>query len=81
MVGGEGINWRLGLTCTKKLYIKRITNKDLLYSTGNFTQYSVMTYMGIESKRRVDTCIYINDSLFSRAEMNSTVNQLYSNKN
>ena len=26
-------------------------NKDLLYSTGNSTQYSVMTYMGKESKK------------------------------
>ena len=26
-----------------------LTVKDLLYSTGNSTQYSVMTYMGIES--------------------------------
>ena len=33
------------------LYIKQITNNDLLSSTGNTTQYSVMTYMGIESKK------------------------------
>ena len=26
-------------------------SKDLLYSTGSSTQYSVMTYMGKESKR------------------------------
>ena len=29
---------------------KIITNKDLLYSTGNSTQYSVMAYMRKESK-------------------------------
>ena len=29
---------------------KEITNKDLFYRTGNSTQYSVMTYMGKESK-------------------------------
>ena len=28
------------------VYIKQITNKDLLYSTGNYTQYYVMIYMG-----------------------------------
>ena len=28
-----------------------MTNEDLLYSTGNATQYSVMTYMGKESKK------------------------------
>ena len=31
------------------IYIKKITNKDLLYSTVNFTQYSMMTYMGKDS--------------------------------
>ena len=29
--------------------IYKIINKDLLYSTGNATQYSVITYMGKES--------------------------------
>ena len=33
------------------LCIKQITNEDLLYSTGNSTQYSVMTYMGKKSKK------------------------------
>ena len=28
------------------LYIKQVTNKDLLYSTGYSTQYSIMSYMG-----------------------------------
>ena len=30
------------------LYVKQIINKDLLYSTGNSIQYSVITYMGKE---------------------------------
>ena len=33
------------------LYIKQVINKDLLYSTGNSTQYSVITYMGKESDK------------------------------
>ena len=33
-----------------------MTNKDLLYSIGNATQYSVMTHMRKESKKY---CIYI----------------------
>ena len=33
------------------LYIKQITTVDLLYSTGNSTQYSVITYMGKESEK------------------------------
>ena len=28
------------------LYIKQVTPTDLLYSTGNSTQYSEMSYMG-----------------------------------
>ena len=33
------------------LYIKQITNKGILYSTGTSSQYSVMTCMGKESKK------------------------------
>ena len=32
------------------LYIKQVTNKDLLYSTGTSTLYSVMADMGKETK-------------------------------
>ena len=31
--------------------IYKIINKDLLYSTGNGIQYSVLTYMGKESEK------------------------------
>ena len=34
---GEGINWETGVDVYTLLYIKQITNKDLLYSTGNAT--------------------------------------------
>ena len=43
----EGWDWYIHTL----LYIKYIANKDLLYSTGNSTQYSVMAYMGKESKK------------------------------
>ena len=47
---------------TEHMYIdKMIINKDLLYGTGNYTQYSIMTYMEKESK----TCGYcITDLLY-----------------
>ena len=48
---GLGINWEIGIDIYTLLYIKLITNKDLLYSTGNSIQYSVMTYMGKESNK------------------------------
>ena len=41
----------IGIDVYTLLYIKQITNKDLLYSTGNSTQYSAMAYMGKESKK------------------------------
>ena len=53
-VGGcRGINQELGINTYPLLYIKQITNKGLLYDTGNSTQYSVIliTYMRKESKK------------------------------
>ena len=47
--GGGGINLEIGIDIYTLLYITQITNKDLLYSTGNSIQYSVMAYMGKES--------------------------------
>ena len=47
---GERINWNIGIDIFTLLYTKQTTNKDLLYTAGNSTQYSVMTYMGKESK-------------------------------
>ena len=52
---------------------KQITNKDLLYSTENSTQYSVMAYMGKESKKRVHVCVCKTDSLCGTPETNTTL--------
>ena len=46
--GMEGKMGRSGLNTHSAIYIKQIINKDLLYSTGNSTQYSVIMYMGKE---------------------------------
>ena len=51
--GGGGINQEFWIN--KLLYIKQINNKDLVYSTGNSTQYFIITYNGKESEK-----IYIN---------------------
>ena len=47
------------------------------YSTGNSIQYSALTYMSKDWKRR----IYITESLCCTPEINNIVKQLYSNKN
>ena len=52
---------------------KKITNKNLLYNTGNSTQYSVMACMGKESKKRVDICMCLTDSLCCTAETNTAL--------
>ena len=57
-VSGKGMNWEIGIDTYTLLYSKQITNKDLLYSTGNSTQYSVMTYMGKESEINGDIYMY-----------------------
>ena len=52
----------VGIDTYTLLYIKEIINKDLLYSTRNSTQYSLMTYMRIEPKnewREREIYIYI----------------------
>ena len=49
--GEGGMNWEIGIDIYTLLCIKQITNENLLYSTGNSTQYSVVTYMGKESKK------------------------------
>ena len=40
----------LGVTNTQ-LYREQMINKDLLNSTGNSIQYSLITYMGKESEK------------------------------
>ena len=44
--GGGGMIWGFGIDIYTLVYMKEITNKDLLYSTENATQYSVMVNMG-----------------------------------
>ena len=41
------------------LYIKQISNKDLLYNTRNYAQYFVLTYMGKASEKEYTYIIII----------------------
>ena len=49
--GRRGINWEIGIDIYMLLYIKQMSNKHMLYLTGNSTPYYVMTYVGKESKK------------------------------
>ena len=49
--GGGGIVREFGIDTYILLYLKWITNKDRLQSTGNSAQYYVTTQMGKELKK------------------------------
>ena len=59
VLGGGEMNEEFGINIYTLLYIEQITNKDLLYSTGNYIQYFVITYKGKESKY-IYTYIYMD---------------------
>ena len=61
---GEGINQEFGINIYTLLYIKyQIANKDLLYSTGNYTQYFVIACKGKESENEY-MYLYMAESLY-----------------
>ena len=41
--GKQGF-WEFGISRCKLLYIERVNNKALLYSTGNYIQYPVINH-------------------------------------
>ena len=41
-----GTSWKIEMDMYTLIYVEWITNKDLLYNTGNSTQYSLMAYLG-----------------------------------
>ena len=50
---GDRMNWEVGIDSYTRLIlcIKQITNEDLLWSTRNSTQCSVVIKMGRKSKK------------------------------
>ena len=48
-------DWEFGIRC-KLVYIEWTNDKVLLYRTGNYVQYSVITHNGKEYEK---ACIYI----------------------
>ena len=70
--GEGGINQEFGINRYALLYIKWITNKDLLYSTGNYTQYFVIACKGKESENEY-MYLYMAESLYCTPETNTTL--------
>ena len=65
----EGIVREFGMDMYRLLYLKWITNKDLLYSTGNSAQHYVAAWMGGEFAGEMDTCICMAVSLCCSPEI------------
>ena len=47
--GGRGMDWEFVIS--KLLYIERINTKVLLYSTGNYIQYPVISHNGKDNEK------------------------------
>ena len=52
---GAGTNQWYRINRYKLLYVKQISNKDLPYYTGNYTQYLVINYRGIQSVKNTES--------------------------
>ena len=49
----EGIVRECGMDIYTLLYLKWISDKNILYSTGNSAQYSIIIYMGKEFEKEL----------------------------
>ena len=63
---GGGMEWEVGVSRCKLLYMEWINNKVLLYSTENYIQYPMINNKGKEY-------ICITESLCCIAEVNTTL--------
>ena len=68
---GGGMDWGFGIGICTLQYMEWMFNGDLLYSIRNSTQYSVITYMGKESEKKMDVCV--TKSLGSRTQIITTL--------
>ena len=53
------MEWEVGVSRCKLLYIERINNKVLLHSTENYIQYPVINHNGKEYKEKRILYIHI----------------------
>ena len=51
--GGGRMDWEFGVSSCKLVYMGRINNKVLLYSTGNYIQYPVINHNGKEHEKNM----------------------------
>ena len=73
MEAGEGTVREFGINMYTLLYLKWLTNKVPLYSTGNSAQRHMAAWMGGKFEGRMDTCICMAESLCCLPETITTV--------
>ena len=76
--GGGGTVREFGMDMHTLLYLKQITIRGLLYSTGNSTQCCMAAWMGAGLVEN-GSCICLAESFRPSSETHSVVNQLYPN--
>ena len=73
--GWGGINWQIGIDIYTLLYIRQITNKDLLNNTGNAVGEFPCNVLHEKKylKKNKDICACITDLLDSIPETKTTL--------
>jgi len=61
-------------------YMEQLANRDLLYSTGNSTQYFMITYVGKETEKEWIVYKYNRITLLYSRNYHNIVNQPHLNK-
>ena len=68
------MNWEIGIDTYTLPCVKWIASGNLLYSTGSYIQYLVITYNGKESEKEyIYIYMYIYESLCCIPETNTTL--------
>ena len=68
--GGRELDWKFGISRCKLVRGEWMNNKVLLYSTGNYIQYSMINHNGKEYEKEY-ICICMIKSLCCTAEINT----------
>ena len=71
--GGGEMDWGFGTGICILWYMERLTNRNLLYSTVNSIQWSVIIYIGKESEKEWTCEIRITELLCCTAKMITTL--------
>ena len=74
---GGGVEWEFGISRCKLLYRGWINNKVLLYSTGNYIQYPVISHNGKEYEKYIYIHKCMGITLQHSKNSHNSVNRLY----